>query len=328
MIDSGRVVEGEYAGWRSLALEGGGLRVTILPDKGAEIVELVDAASGIDVLFHAPWGLQPPGSAPRGGSDGQAFLENYGGGWQELFPNAGDPCTYRGRTVPFHGEVAGLPWQVEQLGPASVRLTVSCRQAPFRLERVMRLTGERVLVVEETAVNPSDAPAHLVWGHHCVVGPPFLGPGCRLRVPAGAIETVPEMWEETARLEPGQRSPWPRGRLRGGGTADLREVPGPEARSHDDVYLTELSAGWVEVESPGTGLAFRLDFDAELFRWLISWQPYGGAEAMPLAGSYALGVEPWITRRCLADAVEAGEAIELAPGGSLSTTLTATIRGL
>ena len=66
-------------------------------------------------------------------------------------------------------------------------------------------------------------------------------------------------------------------------------MPGPEAGSHDDVYLTDLAEGWVEVESPATGLAFRLDFDAALFRWLISWQPYGGAEAMPLAGS----VRPW-----------------------------------
>jgi hypothetical protein len=300
-----RVVEGERTGWRALTLDNGDLRVTVLPDKGAEIVELIDARTG------------------------HAFLENYGGGWQELFPNAGDPCTYRGAAMPFHGEVATLPWDAEVQGGASVRLTVRCLRTPFVLERLMQLPdGRRELVIEETARNDSDAPADLVWGHHCVVGPPFLGPGCRLRAPAETLETIAEMWEATARLEPGQRSPWPHGRLRSGGTADLSEVPGLDAGSHDDVYLTGLSEGWVEVESPAAGLAFRLDFDAALFRWLVSWQPYGGAEAMPLAGSYALGIEPWITRLDLERAVESGEALELAPGDSLTTTLTAAVRDL
>ena len=49
------------------------------------------------MLFKTPWGLQPPGSPPREGSDGHAFLENYEGGWQELFPNCNDPCS-----VPRH----------------------------------------------------------------------------------------------------------------------------------------------------------------------------------------------------------------------------------
>ena len=113
-------------------------------------------------------------------------------------------------------------------------------------------------------MNESADPAHLVWGHHCVVGPPFLGQGCRLNTPAGTIETIPEMWEETARLEPGQRSRWPDARLRGEASRIEHGVR-PEAGSHDDVYLTDLAEGWVEVESPATGLAFRLDFDAALF---------------------------------------------------------------
>ena len=128
----------------------------------------------------------------------------------------------------------------------------------------------------------STAPASLrsfTWGHHCVVGPPFLEAGCRLDAPARTIVTIPEMWEDTARLAPGQRSPWPHAELRAGGTVDLREVPGPEAGSHDDVYLTDLAVGYVAVENPRLELAFRLDFDPAVFRWIISWQPYGGAEA-------------------------------------------------
>jgi hypothetical protein len=314
------------SGWAELVLENVELRVTILPDKGADIVGFEHKASGIDPLFQAPWGLQPPGSAPREGSEGHAFLENYAGGWQELFPNAGDPCTYAGKAIPFHGEVATLGWDCEHR-EHELRCTVLCRSLPLRLTRVMRLEGT-TLVLEETVENEGTRPAHFVWGHHCVVGPPFLEPGCKLRVAARRIETIPEMWEDTARLEPAQRSSWPRARLRDGGEADLSEVPGPEAESHDDVYLSDLAGGWASVENPRLGLGFGLTWDPDVFRWVISWQPYGGARAMPLAGAYALGVEPWVTRRNLAEAVDGGEALRLDGGERFGTILRATMEEL
>jgi hypothetical protein len=214
---------------------------------------------------------------------------------------------------------------VEEGGAAEVGLDVQCRATSWRLARTLRLdASSATLLVKETATNTGDDAAHAVWGHHVVVGPPFLEAGCTLEVPARTIETIPELWEETARLEPGQRSPWPHGRLRGGGTADLRAVPGTEAGSHDDVYLTDLTEGWAAVENPRLGLVFRLDFDPAIFRWVISWQPYGGARAAPLSGSYALGIEPWTSRLPLGEAAVAGEALELAPGASLSTAVRAT----
>jgi hypothetical protein len=179
------------------------------------------------------------------------------------------------------------------------------------------------LEVEETVTNESDAAAELVWGHHVVVGPPFLAAGCRLHAPVRTIVTLPEPWEETARLEPGQRSGWPYAKRRDGGEVDLREVPGVEAGSHDDVYLTDLDAGWVAVENPGLGFVFRLDFDPALFRWLVSWQAYGGAHALPLAGAYALGIEPWTSSLPLEQAAADGSAVVLGPGERLTTTVRA-----
>lgn len=313
--------EGELAGWRSLTLESDALRATVLPDKGADIVELVDVATGVDPLFRAPWGLAPPGASPREGSGDVEFLWNYEGTWQELFPNANDAAAYNGQTIPFHGEVATLPWDVEADRDGTLRCSVRCRRTPFRLDRVMRLEGNG-LVLDETVTNESDSPAHFVWGHHCVLGSPFLEPGCRLHLPAGTLETTPQVWEETARLEPGQREHWPHARLRSGGTVDLSVVPGPEAGSHDDVYVA-VDDGWAAVENPRLGLAFRLDWDAAVFRWVICWQPYGGARELPLTGAYALGVEPWVSRLNLEQAVGAGEAVELPGGRSFGTIVRA-----
>jgi hypothetical protein len=322
------VRQSSVEGWTAVELENDRLRVTVLPDKGADIYAVVDVESGVDALFKAPWGLQPPGSLPREGSDGVEFLANYEGGWQELLPNANDACTHDGSDIPFHGEIATLPWTWEIVqaddDAATVRFSTRCRITPFAIERLMRLDkGNPDLVLEETVRNDSDRPAHLVWGHHCVIGAPLLERGCRLDLPATTIVTRPEVWEETARLTPGQSERWPHARLRAGGTIDLRDVPGEEAGSHDDLYIGGFETGTASVTNPRLGLGFRLSWDTSVYPWVVLWQAYGGAHELPLTGSYALGVEPWTSRHCLADALEAGEAVELQPQEQLSATLRA-----
>ena len=114
-------------------------------------------------------------------------------------------------------------------------------------------------------------------------------------------------------------------RLRDGGTTDLREIPGPERRSHDDIYVGDLEATWLAVSNPRFGLTFRLEWAPAELAWVILWQAYGGADAQPLTGSYALGVEPWTSRLNLEDALAAGEAVELAPGDRFTTRFAASV---
>lgn len=325
-----KVLSDDRQGWRAVVLENELLRAVLLPEKGADLYELVDLRSGIDVLFKTPWGLQPPGSPPREGSGDDAFLWNYEGGWQELFPSAGDACSYEGVTVPFHGEVATLPWTEEgaldTADEARIELGVRCRGAPFSLSRSMSVSaGAPTLRITERVRHEGDHPAPFVWGHHCVLGPPFIAAGCRLEVPAKWVSTLPESFEETARLKPGQHSDWPTAESTSDETLDLSEVPGPETASHDDVYLSGLSEGRITVRNPRLGLTFTMRFDHELFKWVVAWQPYGGARAMPLVGSYGLGVEPWTSNLNLEQAFQAGEAIVLDPGAFLETQLSVTI---
>jgi hypothetical protein len=330
-MGSCRVVEGEVVGWPSVVLLNDHLEVTVLPGKGAEIHQIVDVATGTGILFQGPWGLRPPGAEPLPGSGDDPFMWNYAGGWQELFPSVNEPCTYHGAPIPFHGEVAALPWEHEVLEPGGgavrVRFRTRSRLTPFVLERTLSLLpGEAALLVEETVVNESSEAAHFVWGHHCVVGPPFLEAGCRLDIPARTIVTSPELWEPgTARLEPGRRVPWPDAPLRAGGTIDLRDVPGAEIGSHDDLYVTDLDEGWLAVSNPRLDLTFRLEWDHDLFGWIVLWQPYGGAVAEPLAGSYALGIEPWTSMLCLERAVAEGAAVEVPAGASIATSLRARV---
>lgn len=317
----------EQNGHAAVVLENELLRVVVLPGKGADISQIMYKPSGIDFLMKTPSGLQPPGAAPPAD-----FLENYEGGWQELFPNANDACTYAGQIIPFHGEVALLPWDCEverdDEDETALRLRVECRRTPLRLERRMRLRrGEATLQLDETVTNASGGPADLVWGHHVVLGGDFLEDGCRLEVPAGLITTGDALYEpETAALAPGQVQPWPTALTRAGqGSIDLRRIPGPEAHTHDDACLGELKQGWIAVTNPRLRLTFRLEWEVDLFRWVMLWMPYGGAEQPPLTGVYGVGIEPWVSRFPLARAVEEGQAVRLGPGQSRLTSLRAEV---
>ena len=74
------VSEASLSGWLAVTLESDRLRVTVLPEKGADIVELLDKESGVDPLLRTPWGLAPPGAPPREGSGGTEFVWNYEAG--------------------------------------------------------------------------------------------------------------------------------------------------------------------------------------------------------------------------------------------------------
>jgi galactose mutarotase-like enzyme len=319
--------QGEIRGHAAVWLENELLRLAVLPRKGADIVQFVHKPTGVDCLMATPAGLQPPGREPPAD-----FLDNYPGAWQELFPNTGQACQVEGADQPFHGEVALLPWTyaVEQDDETAtaVRFAVDCRRAPFRLERLMRLrAGSPVLEIEGTVSNEGAGPAAFVWGHHLVLGGDFLEEGCRLEVPATTIETPAEPFEPArARLAPGQQEAWPHARGRQPGTwFDLRRIPGPEAASHDDAFLTGFSRGELAVTNPRLGLRFTLQWQAELFRTLVLWQPYGGPQQPPLTGAYGLGIEPWVYAGNLARAMERGAAVVLGGGERLTTGLQAGI---
>jgi galactose mutarotase-like enzyme len=329
-----RITHAQINGWRALKLGNGLIEVTTLPEKGADIYEFVDVASGIDVLMKTPWGLLHPGSAPRVASGDDRFLQNYEGAWQELLPNTGPACTHGGRYVPLHGEVATLPWssRIDRDGSdcAQVSLDVHCQVPPLALTRRMRVCADApVLTIEETVRNRSDRPVQFVWGHHPVLGAPFLEAGCLMRVASCTVHTPATPFDpHNTSYAPGQRAPWPHIRALDGSQVDLRVVPGPAANIHDHACLSDLDRGWVEVENPRLRLSFSLEWDPTVFRWINNWRPLGGSHAAPLEGIYGLALEPWVAWANLTEAVAAGTALALEPGASLSTWLKAGLRNV
>jgi len=293
-----RVVEGTLGrGLRTVTLENDLLSATVLVDKGADIYTLVHHASGVDVLWKAPWGLREPGRgvAPAPTSE-VAWLEHFAGGWQELFPNGGDACIYKGVELPFHGEASTLPWTAMVLEdtPQEARVLFSVRlfRSPFRLERTMTVRdGAPVLTLDERVTNEGAEPLAAMWSHHPCLGAPFLGPDCLVDTDARTVWAEPTYDTLNGRLRPGGRWTWPRAEARDGAPVDLRRVPAKGADLF--AYLGDFAEGWYAVTNPALGFGLAMVWPAQVFPHAWLWQELRGSRGFPWYGAaYTMAVEP------------------------------------
>lgn len=331
--------EWTYKGMKVLVIENSEIRVVVVPDKGSDIVSFRHQPTGTEFLWESPIGLRSPAkfvptvSAPEG-----PFHDLYEGGWQELLPGAGGftPQNFAGALIGLHGEVTLLPWKcdIELDTPDEVRarLSVETYRSPFRIEKRLSLRrGEARLVIDETLTNLGDEEVSFMWGHHPVVGQPFLGPDCVIDIPAGKVITPitdgDAPFQPASRLRSNRQSNWPNAELIKGGTADLSRVPDPNGRTADLAYVTELREGWAAITNQKTEIGFGLAFDREVFRYVWLWQPYGGAWGAPWFGRvYACGIEPHSSYpvQGLSAAVENGSALKLGPREKKQTRIVAS----
>lgn len=318
------IATGWLRGYRTLTLGNDRLDVVVLPDRGAEIHQIVHRPTGTTFLMEVPGGLPPPGPVPRA-----HFLDGYAGGWQELFPNVNEACRVGDVELPFHGEVTLRPWDVREESTDGDELVLATlvESLGVRLERRMRLVpGTGRLEIDGTIANQTDSPAQVAWGHHIVLGGTFLRASCRMDLAGAMIETPAELYEpSTATLAPGQAEPWPYALGLDGRRIDLRDVPGPEEHSHDDIFLTDIAEGRVRVSDPERRLALTLEWERDVFGCLVNWRPLGGADEPPLTGVHGLGIEPWTSPRNLAEAMLRDEALRIGPRASRSTRLLLTV---
>jgi len=325
-----------YAGMRTLILENELLRVTLLLDKGSDIVEFRYKPLDLDVLLSMPGGLRNPMQGLPSTPSANPFMNNYAGGWNEVLPNGGPETAYKGAGYGQHGEISLIPWEHAILEDSpfavAVRLWVRPIRTPFLVEKVLRLRpGRAVMEIEEQVTNEAGEPLHLMWGQHIAFGRPFLDEGAVIDVPACRLmahEAMPGY--EPRRFEPGASGTWPRIPASGGGIADASEVPayGP-AQAQEMAYLAELSEGWYAITNPLRAVGFGISFDPALFRFIWYWQQLGDvAKGYPWWGRlHTTALEPWTSYPTggLAEAIANGSALLLAPGRQIRTRLCAVV---
>lgn len=315
-------------GHRVVVLENRSLRVAVLPDRGADIVEFRHKASDVDVLWRSPWPHRPASvAAPWSGSPDAAFVHDYLGGWQELFPTCGDPASLGGLPTPVHGEAVHLPWRWTLVREAPEEVTVEFEVetvlAPFRLTRRMTVRDDRAtLYLDERIDHLGREPIEVMWGHHPAFGAPFLKRGTRIDTDAATIVTTSHHHDATSRLEPDRRSAWPLARDRDGGTVDLSFVESPDMGTHDWAYLTDFERGWFAIHEPDAGVGFALRWPADVFPYLLFWQNYGARSAPWHGRAYVVALEPHSSFP--ADYATGAPLLRFEPGASLARGLVAS----
>ena len=320
----------ERDGQTVVVLENAQLRVAVTPTKGADITELRLKALDLDLLWRGPHRLYELGRyvPPRPSSRG-SFLDYFTGGWQEVLPNGGGPCTYLGAELGQHGEVALLPWDADVVRDdadgVSVSFTVRTHRTPFLLERTLSLDGEgAALRIEERLTNEGREELAYMWGHHPGFGPPFVAPGCMIDLPGGTVVTH-DGGRKGGRLAGPLRTPWPFGRSESGDEVGLDVFPPLEAESDEDFHVEELAAGWVALRNPALGAGIALSWELDVFPYLWIWLVASGSWGYPYYGRLVhVALEPFSSPiGNLVDNDARGTAPHLAPGASVETTMIA-----
>jgi hypothetical protein len=272
--------------------------VTLLPDRGADIHAVEDLRTGVDVLWHTPWGLRRRGANnPRPGS-AEAWLDTYAGGWQLLLPSGGAPSSHRGVHHSYHGEACSLPWAAT-IGTAvdggdHVELRARLVDSPLLVERIVSLVpGRREVVVAERVTNESDHPLEYMWVHHPAFGAPLVAPGARIRTSASTILADASHDGPGNPLEPGTSHGWPLARTRDGGRLDLSVIPAAASGRRLLGYLRGFDQGAASIENEALDLACTLSWDLDVFPYAWLWQELGATAGPPWHGrAYTIAIEP------------------------------------
>lgn len=323
-----------FDGMRTLILENELLRVTVLVDRGSDIVEFRYKPLDLDFLYFAPGGVRNPSRQTVPAATSSPYLDFFSGGWNEILPNGGPTVNYKGAELGQHGEISLIPWHYAIVEDApdrvAVRLWVRPLRTPFYLEKTLSLEpGRAVLHIEETLTNEGGERMPLMWGHHIAFGGPFLEAGAVIDSPARTFITHGEMTGfQPRRFRPAQTFQWPNAESPEGEVRRANEVPPfGKLAAQEMAYLADLSEGWYAITNQELQAGFGIRFDESVFRFVWYWQQMGHvAEGFPWWGrTHTAALEPWTSMPTngLLEAIENNTAMWLEPGESVNASLRA-----
>jgi galactose mutarotase-like enzyme len=163
-------------GFEIYALGNQDIEIAVVPELGAKIISLKNLRTGREWMWHPPGELELFHNRP-----GDNFSRSPLVGMDECLPTI-NPCVWRGRKLPDHGEVWSAEWTVDEEAwqkgalKTSVRLEIS----PFDFERTVELDENGVRLSYQLS-NRNAAPEYFLWAMHPLLS---LEPGDRLVLPA------------------------------------------------------------------------------------------------------------------------------------------------
>jgi len=309
MVDAGL----SHHGVMGIRLEGELVVVTIFPEAGGKIFDLVHRPSGKNLLWQNPRVRLARAYA------GAPFDDVWCGGWDDLFPTDA-PCAIEGNVYHDHGDLWIGPWEwriEEDSGErATIRLSRHSVSLPCLMEKWVTLRREEpVLTLRQRLTNDGPRPVRFLWAVHVAHA---VEPGSRIYLPVSSLNVeaayVGRAGENTSVCS------WPLHEGEHGVELDLSRTPAPGDIS-EFFWTDALREGWCATVHPSVGVGLGLAFDPAVFPTVWLFADYGGWR-----GHYFLLTEPSTSPPgSLADAVKRGSAATLAAGETLETDIVATV---
>ncbi len=296
----------KYQGYETLLLENHWFRLTILLDKGFGIYKTIYKPKDIALSWNTSWGLRPKGQV-------EGFMENYEGGWQIVFPNAGPPVQWQGAHFDQHGDINMVSWQLSQTRESKSAIEITGQansiQMPFDVKRTIKIFAERPsLNITTTVTNTSNQRLPFMLGEHLVFGSPFLEPE------QGFIEIEPET---DIFSQDGSKSKWPFQKI-DETVWDLSKL-GSRGSTSSISYLTNFKKGCYRIFGKDPSFGIELNWDRQAFPYLWLWRELGQGGYPWYGKHYNIGLEPFTSypTNGLVEAIENGSAIWIDPYKSL-----------
>ena len=300
-------------------LENKFIRAIITPNSGGAVTMIEHVPTGLSILGNVPWTVKarPPEYSPA--RTEAEWLPGYSGGWELLFPNAGDSCEFAGVTHGFHGEGSVSAWQIDG-NDGNLVLRRRFVSLPFLMVRKFTLEGDTLFLTEELTSH-SHEPVDVMWGQHPTFGRDMLASPFEITSSARQV-VVDHAYDPPGNpLRPGSRGQWPmvEGKT---GAINLSQPSSPSAAL---AYLLEFDDAWVGVRRLDNAIAAHLSWDSQIFPCMWLWIECEGTQDPPWCGkTRLLGLEPnstWPARGLNLAHKAGGTLLRILPGQVISHTM-------
>lgn len=318
-----------YKGFETLYIDNGLLRIGILIEKGADIIEFIYKPKNIDFMWHPSQNCMDYLKSTQIDNE---FMRSYIGGWQEILPNGGAACSYKGIDYPFHGEISTVPWKYEieeeNEEKVSIRLIVETDPNPYRLEKLLTLKkNDSTLYIEEKLTNTGNEDKELMWGHHPAIGGPFLTETCRIVAPVLEVKSHPTTIALKSLCKSNQYGTLQSFPGSNGLPVNLAYVGSKNLQTEDEVYFSKMEEGWYSIINPDLALGFSLQWDISIFPFIWYWSVFGGLGDLWRGEAYLIALEPWTSfpDLGLSEVARYGTQFKLKSGETQKSKFKATI---
>jgi hypothetical protein len=310
-----------YKGMKVLILESDLLRISILLDKGSDIFEIIYKSLDVDVMWHSPNGYKDPAvHIERISRLEDEFTDNYGGGWNDVFPNYGFASANRGTKFGLHGESSLLPWSCKKIesenGRVTATLSLDCLRYPLRAEKTLILGGSKFTVSEDIQ-NLGEQQLEFSWAQHIAYGEPFVSQELQIDIPA--VRAVSHDYDVShERIKRNTEFSWPMAPGADGNPVDMTKIPDHNLRAQEDFPIVELRSPSYRLYNPTMDLGVELKWSSA-FPYLWYWLNWGILDYPWFGRARTLALEPTTTTNTngLQNQIKDGTAVTLGAGEKL-----------